>query len=239
MAVDVARSEVGDNTIIQIYEINNRYTISESSTILKLVFSEPLKGVEYPKQAERIRNLLAEFNIIRIMMDSAKGDMLADILKTGKDITGKDCLPILQLPKYDEYMEEVADEYTDTYGVRLIDLINFSTALIHQMGNSVRTYMSKKLVSLPEIEEKGDEAYLMREEVTLIVAKIGNDSYMKFEIPDELKKKRDNKTGEVQYRRDRWTTLMLGVEGVSRYIKEKNILTNIQVPDSNLSSVWG
>jgi len=236
MAVDVARSEVGDNTIIQIYEINNRYTISESNTILKLVLSEPLKGVEYPKQAERIRNLLSEFNIIRIMMDSAKGDMLADILKTGKDINGKDCLPILQLPKYDEYMEEVTDEYTDVYGVRLIDLINFSTALIHHMGNSVRTYMSKKLVSLPEIEEKGDEAYLMREEVTLIVAKIGNDSYMKFEIPDELKKKRDNKTGEVQYRRDRWTTLMLGIEGVSRYIKEKNILTNIQTPDSNLSS---
>lgn len=224
MSLDVARVEGGDNSIVHVFKLVWKKNYLEKH----LVYTLSMNGDKFEIQAHKIRQLLKAFpNCIRIFMDTQTiGQGLADELaKSYWDMEDSKEYP----PIIDCNDEQAVKNIKN--GVPLIYGITPNAENNHKMGMAVKKDTQRHYLKMYSLDagddkvEKGDrlsqdeekqilEAEATRREVLQIEAK-AQGMYFKFEPANK------------RARKDRWSSLGLGLYGAEIIELERTIDTDV------------
>lgn len=214
MAVDVARQEGQDNTIIMIFKliwVNDHYEA-------EVVYIKSLNGCKFEDQSKKVREILSKYPTTQtIFMDTQTiGLALKDELAKPYFDEVNQCW---YNPLIDMNDEVAMKNIAETNGIPIIYGIKPTAEINHKMGYSVKKYTQKHWIHFYG-NETGDnkedltmeEKLLLREtqymcsEVMSMKTKI-NGQWIKFYTDDVLK--------------DRWSCLCYGLFGVDIKYEEK------------------
>lgn len=198
MGIDPARQS--DNFAICIARLtSNGYKVVRVETMLRQTF---------PKMMWRIRELLNEYNVVRIAMDAGGGgttikDLLAESVVINPNTGSTETVePIIDMNDPNTKHKR---------GLRILDMVNFTPKEINAMNFDLKADMENKRVAIPgvpkenlpgfslaEQEEMYEEIRLMREEIESIVATpLQRGGLLHFDTPNK------------SLRKDRYTALLL------------------------------
>lgn len=222
MAIDVARMEGKDNTIIMVFKMRER----SDHIDLDLVYIRGLNGCAFEEQAENVREILRKFpNVICIFQDTMTiGTALADELAKEYYYEPED----KWYPPLIDMNDETAMRNIDkTHGVPLIYGIKATPEINHRLGYAIKNYTEKGWLHLYSIDA-GDDQQLRKknskeltlEERVLIeqteatrievlnMEAVGLSSgWMKFITRSK--------------RKDRWSAICMGIYGATLIYKER------------------
>ncbi len=214
MAIDVARVEGKDNTIIDVFKLHWYMDHCEAD----LVYTRSLNGKTFSEQAENVREILRKYQgVIRIMQDTMTiGQGLSDEL--AKDYycieTEKWYPPLLDMndPAAIERIEQ-------TKGVPIIYGIRATPEINHRIGYAIKTYTEKRWLHMYplRVEENRD---LTLEERTLV----HETEATRMEIMNM--ETRGMTGGWIQFgtksrRKDRWSAMGMGLYGILQLVEER------------------
>lgn len=164
MGVDSARTEDGDNFVIQIVKTDRRTGISQ------LVHCICLNGAEYPIQELVIRRATHLFNIARIYMDlRGGGQALKDLLcqPWTDPQTKRYHLPILDIDD---------DKYKYINGLRILRMFPSTQPANNMMFSTLKACAEKKILLFPlDILKYGDPA---KDKIGMEIIRTKRELYM-------------------------------------------------------------
>lgn len=220
MAIDVARMEGEDNTIMMVFKLR----WSEDHVDADLVYIRALNGEKFETQAQNVRELLKKFpNIIEIFMDTQTiGQGLADEL--AKDYYNED--EDKWYPPLIDMNDDTAMANIDkTHGVPIIYGIKPCPEVNHRCGYAIKRFTEKGYLHMYP-ENASEERYM----------KIGKD----YSVEEQLLIKQSEATrmevlnmetgglagGWMKFvtkakRKDRWSALGYGLYGIEMLFEER------------------
>lgn len=221
MAVDVARIDGQDNTIMMIFKLHWFSDHVEAD----LIYIVPLNGASFSEQATQLRNLLRKFpKVIRIFMDT---------MTIGQGLTD-------ELAKH--YYNELEDEWYPplidmndpvamknrevTGGVPIIYGFRATPEINHRCGYAIKNFTEKRWLHL-YAQNAGDDEHMktgkdftVEEEKLLEETKATQEEVMLMETNGVY-------SGFVKFickgkRKDRWSALGYGLYGIQLIKKERD-----------------
>lgn len=215
MALDVARVQGGDNTILDVFKLH----WAKDHVECDFVYTKSMNGATFEDQCKMVRQTLKKFpNTIRIFMDTmGLGQGLADELaKPYYDEESDMWYP----PIIDMNDEERVSKVPD--GIKLIYGIKASAEINHNMGMAIKTFTQKHWIHMYnmaadeqrkiDLTSEEDRLLLETEETRLEILNIqnkpiSNSIYIKFFSRSS--------------RKDRWSAMCMGLYGAQLLAKEK------------------
>lgn len=185
MGVDAARQAGGDNFALVVLKMDGDKR--------KVVYVETLNGKTFQEMANTIRNVLENFNIVRLHIGAGGGGLtIKDLL--AEQWFNKDrqkMLPILD-------MEDKAHEGKD--GIFLIKMVNESARRNNELYMNLKAEMQHKRLLFPvdvrtterdakKIQETYNEILSLKRELMVLEAQ-PSGVYHKFVVPPKYKKDR-------------------------------------------------